>query len=369
METKRLVAFLLLAAFCQPTNGQMNFWLSTTADVAVGSSPGETPSIEYPRGGIGAVHIWAKPDDGKTLENFSLNLLSTSETAIEFVSAEIINGERFGSVFDTNHGLDLSNQGTCVFPAPLHGIWKLSGFSVDPSTGSGLNSAAPGDDAYYDEVNESWLLATIEYLAAENGTTDLYLEIGDIGMNYEGESATDMSVRFGSLADLPLSNAADDRCMGSATREARIEVIDPMPGDFNLNGLLDADDIDLLSAEVRAETHNAYYDLISNANVDEADRVQWVETLKGTNFGDANLDGIVDFEDFLRLSGGYGLPLGWADGDTDGDFMVSFLDFLKLSGNFRKGAVFEAAESVPEPSGSMLHLISLCVLLAVRRRG
>lgn len=367
MDTKRLTAILLLLVTAASASGQMSFWLSTSGDVNNGSEIGETPSIEWPRGGSGEIYIWAKPETDKTLENFSLNIVSTSETAIEFDSAVIANEGRFGSVFDTNHDLDIADQGICVFPAPPHGVWGLTGLSIDPDSGTGLNAAAPGADPNYDASNKTWLLATIGYTALENGSTDLFLEVGQIGMNYEGETASSMNVRLGSVADPVLGNGPLQRCERSATSEATIDVVDPMLGDFNLNGELDANDMDLLSSVVWANTNDVAFELKGMGVVDGVDRVFWVEELKGTNFGDANLDGIVGFEDFLLLSGAFDKAVGWARGDTDGNLFVDFTDFLKLSANFGKGELFESAAAVPEPSGASLACELTLLLLLLGR--
>lgn len=54
--------------------------------------------------------------------------------------------------------------------------------------------------------------------------------------------------------------------------------------------------------------------------------------------GDANLDGTVDFSDYLLLNENYGLENAtWSDGDFDGDGIVAFSDYLLLTNNF--GAV------------------------------
>lgn len=51
--------------------------------------------------------------------------------------------------------------------------------------------------------------------------------------------------------------------------------------------------------------------------------------------GDANEDEVVDFSDFLALSGNFGREnADWAMGDFNGDTVVDFSDFLILSGNF-----------------------------------
>ena len=66
--------------------------------------------------------------------------------------------------------------------------------------------------------------------------------------------------------------------------------VDP-DGDFNINGVLDAPDMDLLSAEASAGRNDPAYDLNSDNLVNELDRVFWINDLKKSYFGDANLDG------------------------------------------------------------------------------
>ena len=51
--------------------------------------------------------------------------------------------------------------------------------------------------------------------------------------------------------------------------------------------------------------------------------------------GDCDLDGDVDFQDFLHLSTNFGATdAAWADGDFDVDGDVDFADFLALSAAF-----------------------------------
>ncbi len=66
--------------------------------------------------------------------------------------------------------------------------------------------------------------------------------------------------------------------------------------------------------------------------------------------GDANLNLIVDFSDFLTLSRGFGsTDAVWAEGDFDGNGTVDFSDFLGLSRNFGKERVI----MTPEAEASM----------------
>jgi len=54
----------------------------------------------------------------------------------------------------------------------------------------------------------------------------------------------------------------------------------------------------------------------------------------GARPGDANLDGVVDFNDFLVIAANYNQEGSWSRGDFNGDGFVDFADFLALSRNF-----------------------------------
>ena len=89
--------------------------------------------------------------------------------------------------------------------------------------------------------------------------------------------------------------------------------------------------------------------------------------------GDANLDGVVNFPDFLALSEHFGEgsrrdPRGWSQGDFDGDGEVTFPDFLILSENFGTVAAAASAASVPEPTAGSIALFGLLGLMGFRKR-
>ena len=105
-------------------------------------------------------------------------------------------------------------------------------------------------------------------------------------------------------------------------------------GDFDESGFLDPPDIDLLSAAVRSGEYEPDFDLTEDDELSDLDRSFWIEELVGTLPGDADLNGGVDFDDFLSLASGFGEQLGWATGDFDGDEWVTFDDFLLLAANF-----------------------------------
>ena len=343
---------------------QTAFWLT---DGSVGTS--RSPSVSTVEALVGVpkeIHLWAQPSG--TLQNFSLNLISDSETVLEFDRVVVHNDagdgdSRFEFVFDSDNGLEVES-GFCDFEAidfdniPSHAIWDIRGFTFDGDSAVGIPASENGV-----------LLATISLTGLTLGDADIFLQIGEIGISNKGETTFESSVLFGSEPD-PLLNAELNRCVNSASSDATISVVAELSrvaviGDFNEDGLVDAADMDLLSTEVRAGTHDTLYDVTGDGLVDAADREFWVEDIKGTIFGDSNFDREVEFVDFLTLNASFGQPGGWASGDFDGTANVDFPDFLILSAAFGTKATAESA-SVPEPSAGVLAL-GLCCLLSVGR--
>lgn len=134
-----------------------------------------------------------------------------------------------------------------------------------------------------------------------------------------------------------------------------------------LNGdhVFDVNDIDDLSARIGQSSAN--FDLNGDGTVTVDDHTMLVQSVFGTRAGDTDLDGDVDFADFLQLSGEFGTSqASWADGDFDGNGQVEFSDFLALSGNF--GATVGGTESVPEPNSGYLTMIVGMMLFGWRKR-
>lgn len=131
-----------------------------------------------------------------------------------------------------------------------------------------------------------------------------------------------------------------------------------------LNGdhIFSVEDIDDLTAAMG--TAAGQYDLNGDGEIDFDDRDVLIDDVFGLQRGDADLDGDVDFADFLALSGSFGDDGGWGGGDFNGDGTTGFPDFLQLSGNFGQ----QAAASVPEPTSRCLLLVALIVSLCGRRR-
>lgn len=133
-----------------------------------------------------------------------------------------------------------------------------------------------------------------------------------------------------------------------------------LPGDFNADGVLNSADIDALTAEVRAATNLAKFDVTGDNVVNQNDRAKWVNELRKTYFGDANLDGEFNSGDFVSVfgAGQYEDAIAgnslWSTGDWDGDGEFNSSDFVTAfqSGGYESGPR-AAVASVPEVSTSM----------------
>ena len=106
-------------------------------------------------------------------------------------------------------------------------------------------------------------------------------------------------------------------------------------GDTNADGRVDANDIDALRAAIISGVTDSRFDLDANQVVNQIDFDILVEEIVQVKRGDSNVDGKVDFADFLIVSGSFGeSDKGWADGNFDADESVLFADFLLLSARF-----------------------------------
>jgi|GEM_PF-3247901 len=244
-----------------------------------------------------------------------------------------------------------------------------------PSTGGGASWSSSG--------NESWATAGGDFLEAASAS----VLIGPTG-TYAWESTdqlvadvqswlVDPSTNFGwalvgtevaeQSAKRLLSSQNENESMRPALR-LEFEIAETLQGDYDGDGELLANDVNLLCEAVLGGENPSAFDLNADGSVNLEDQRVWVEDVRGTFFGDANLDGRVSFEDFLVQSSNFAqTPArgGWENGDHDCDGEVNFPDFLQMSANFGSEAEATAA-NVPEPGCCALLLT--VVSLALRRR-
>jgi len=142
-------------------------------------------------------------------------------------------------------------------------------------------------------------------------------------------------------------------------------------GDFNEDFLIDAGDIDALFAAIDDGQPLDPFDLNTDGLLDLTDADYLIENILGTTYGDANLDGRVDGEDFRLLKDNLNLAGGWAQGDFTGDALVDLSDYLLFRDHFGFGTNGVGAAETPLviPTPASLTLLALAGLAALRRRG
>ena len=146
------------------------------------------------------------------------------------------------------------------------------------------------------------------------------------------------------LIDLGNVNSIENASAWSASPNphgtpGRIVATETIHGDFNGDQEVNRLDVDALYAAIAAGSTDSMFDLTSDNRIDSENTQFLIEELIDALPGDANLDGTVNFADFLIMSANFGQqrPLTWIDGDFDGDGEVAFADFLLLSTNFGVG--------------------------------
>ena len=146
-------------------------------------------------------------------------------------------------------------------------------------------------------------------------------------------------------------------------------------GDYNANGQLDANDLDLQAEAIQSQ--DLAFDENDDGVVDVSDRQVWLNDYKNTWMGDADLNGVFDSSDFVSVftAGKYetGDMAGWAEGDWDGnqkfdssDFVGAFADGGYEMGT-KPGGPQTAVAAVPEPSSFGLFLFGCLIIATVTR--
>ena len=240
----------------------------------------------------------------------------------------------------------------------------------------GLIRIAALDEDYADEIASYW--------EDENGTEvegpELVLtaidaggELGPAGDGYFAPAARvnfpieDVGFDLLNETGLNLFNASIDWLLGGT---------DPgLLGDFNGNGELDIEDIDLLTAASASGANDAAFDVNADNLVNSSDVKAWANDLKNTWIGDSDLDGQFNSGDFVVVFGKAkyetGNPAVWSEGDWNGDGQFNSGDFVDAfsDGGYEQGArPAPAAAVVPEPSTAVLALFASLCLGFFRRR-
>jgi hypothetical protein len=142
----------------------------------------------------------------------------------------------------------------------------------------------------------------------------------------------------------------------SAVEEGKVKLLGTaltplQPGDFNGDDLLTAEDIELLFDEYGQRNYS--FDLQADGEINTWDTDVLVQSLLGTQYGDADLDRDVDATDLATLGMNWepgGEDRTWSQGDFDGDGDVDATDLAKLGMNWHP----DYFPAVPEPTSLVL---------------
>ena len=138
-------------------------------------------------------------------------------------------------------------------------------------------------------------------------------------------------------------------------REAGIE-IDHDRSELESDGVLP--DTNSLCSAISSQSTKLECDLNSNEVVNRDDMTSldsW-----GTVPGDWDVDGNVDFTDFVVLAHAFGGPGTYSQDDGSCDVTVDFPDFLSPSSNFGFQSDANQTQRVPEPTGLGNLFFCLC---------
>ncbi|MEM8679606.1 MAG: hypothetical protein AAGF97_09670 [Planctomycetota bacterium] len=167
----------------------------------------------------------------------------------------------------------------------------------------------------------------------------------------------------GSLGDIDFNDFAGDQFFTLTI---------PVTCDYDANGTCDAADLDLLTAAIASGANDLTFDLNGDGQLDGGDLQQWLDDAGTMNLGapylvgDADLNGVVDGQDFIAWnSSKFTSNDTWTGGDFDANGIVDGQDFIAWNSNKFTSSI---PDVVPEPTSGWPAWM-LAVLLSRRRRG
>jgi hypothetical protein len=149
-----------------------------------------------------------------------------------------------------------------------------------------------------------------------------------------------------------------------------------VPGDFDGDGDVDADDIDLLADAIESGSSDSQFDVNGDSFINGQDLIDHVATLVertdggvGTYRGDFNLDGYVDGTDLAILKAGFGLTgLGYAAGNANADDYIDGTDLSIFKATFGFSGTPGGGNPPAIPEPATLSLLALGGLALLRRK-
>ena len=293
--------------------------------------------VHYHPAQLSAAEVAAGFDDVDEFEFLELVNISDSPIELNGVVMEIVNvnGQDEGVSFDFSSGAitSLAPQARLVIVENLEAFQLRYGTGL-PVAGQYVGKLGNGGETVTMSGNGS-VIQQFAYDDAWYPETD--------GQGYSLEIIDPRA------ADLSSWNQASAWRVSSVLGGTPGVGETPLRGDFNGDRVVDVSDLDLLRAAVRTGDTGAAFDLTADGSVSIADVVELVEGILHTFMGDANLDGEVNFTDFVILANNFATTSpAWSHANFDTDEQVAFSDFVLLANNF--GRKREVAPAAPAPA-------------------
>ena len=335
------------------------------------------PSVEPPRGGSFIVSPVAITDEGLGAD-FGVPLTNLIDQS--GLSETFVNGETPFSEYVGNGPLATSrrNHEFTFWSTPF----TLGG---DPPTGELILDF--GEEQTFDGL-AIWNLTLNEIDICVADTPDGQCE--DVGnFTLDEKTGTESAVRpdvlqfdqdhtgrFMRIDIRSLYRPDENSAWFAVANEIAASVVRTgLLGDFNANGELDVNDIDLLTAHIREAGSDLQFDVNLDGSVNLADLDYWVRDLKNTYFGDADLDGEFGSSDLIKVFQAHkyedNIPgnATWNEGDWDGNGDFETGDLIKAfqDRGYESGPRTQV-RIVPEPSAATLLILAAVTFLFASRR-
>lgn len=279
---------------------QMTFWprLQFT-DPGPDYPTWESIGADYRHGGIGSTTNNPKPSI--EVPYFGFKMLDVSPSYFEGAGLEV------GDV--------LHNPS-----AEYDGVPHLS---VDPETGPVVD---------YDRLG----FHRLDLIAFENTSNGRERDTAGTWIDFHKTEDSGRIINVGSSHWTPFNGPTENRAVKREITRKMVELMLIVQADFDDDELLTASDVQILIEQINSDDARMRYDITGDEIVDNKDLDRWLHGFANTTHGDSNLDGKVDFTDFLTVSGHFtsNTDAVWASGDFTGDKAVDFADFLIVSKNY-----------------------------------
>ncbi len=186
-------------------------------------------------------------------------------------------------------------------------------------------------------------------------------ELGDDTRTLKSYAETVAATATGTITITVEALVGDAGTAGLAIQESFVD------GDFNDDGLWSHIDIDSLVAKIVDATDDPLFDLTGDGLVNVADRDAWLSEAGAINLGpgrvyligDANLDSVVDGQDFIVWNVHKFLAnQHWSGGDFTADGVTDGQDFIAWNNNkFMSSSLKQTVSQSVRPSARMADLV------------